>query len=415
MKRTAYYIIIAAFLLTGCKRIVTSTFPSLNETFQKTDKKPFGAYVAFDVFKTFFDSSVIETNSKPFDEAWNDIKFTTIDTRHSLYILITKNLGVTSNESDALIDFVKEGNDLFISADYIDEDLLNKIDCSAERDSEIIYEVRGMMKETQISTIAESLPDTQSYHYFYYPFLNSFSGFDPDKTKVLGYNETGQPNYIVNFIGKGRLYLHAAPRIFGNYFLLKDTNYNYLKNVLSFLRNNPQNIYWDEYYKNKLVTPKKGNGQKDTDKNAFSSLDVIRRHPPLLWAFWLSIAAIILFVVFNIKRKQKIIEEVKPNTNTTVVFAETVGRLYLQKRNNKNISEKMITYFYEYIRNNFFLKTNTINDDFISRLSGKSGVEKEVVQKLFTSIRCIQENEDIDDNELFLLNQQIEKFYKRKL
>ena len=124
-----------------------------------------------------------------------------------------------------------------------------------------------------------------SYGYYYYPFLNSLSGYDTAFTRVLGVNENNQPNYIILFSGKGRIYLHVAPRIFSNYFLLTGDNYKYLENVLSYLRTDPKNIYWDEYYKNANLNRRKNNDGKDD--NDFSSLSVIRQHPPLLWAFWL--------------------------------------------------------------------------------------------------------------------------------
>ena len=63
------------------------------------------------------------------------------------------------------------------------------------------------------------------------------------------------------------------------------------------------------------------------NEDNFSSLSVIRQHPPLLWAFWLGIVGLLLFIFFNVKRKQRIINVVKPNVNTTVNFTETVGRL----------------------------------------------------------------------------------------
>ena len=114
------------------------------------------------------------------------------------------------------------------------------------------------------------------------------------------------------------------------------------------------------------------------------------------------------------KRKQRVINIVKPNANTTVTFTETVGRLYLQKKNNSHIAEKMITYFYEHVRKKYFIGTAIINDEFINSLSGKSGVSKEKTQQLFSLIERIQSDENVDDTELLLLNTEIENFYKNQ-
>ncbi len=304
------------------------------------------------------------------------------------------------------------------AADYIDMELQAKLDFLTEREDEIIKEINGVMHPASVKMFFGNNFKTSEYGYYYYPFLNSFSGYDSGFTRVLGVNEAAKPNYIVMFIGKGRLYLHAAPRVFSNYFLLTNNNYKYLENVLSYLRFEPKNIYWDEYYKNKSYHQKRksgssgdGNGQ---DKKEFSSFNVINKYPALLWAFWLSLISILLFVLFNMKRKQRIINEVKPNINTTVTFTETVGRLYLQKKNNKNIAEKMITYFYEHVRNKYFLNTNEINGQFIITLAGKSGFGKEETEKLFNMISAIQATESVEDEELLELNEHLQKFYKNK-
>jgi hypothetical protein len=407
---------IIAFILYGCTQHHENHLPSLNETFFKNNKKPFGSFVAYHHFKNLFNGRYVETINRPFDEAWNEMKEYSTNSRYSLYVLITKNLAVNDNEADAMLTYIKEGNDLFISADYIDRELLDKINCQTDRDSEIIREVAGKMNETYVK-INRQQQDSAGFKYYYYPFLNFFTEYDSLNTRILGFNEMSKPNFILLFMGKGRLYLHAAPRTFSNYFLLSHNNYKYLDDVLSYLRTEPKNIFWDEYYKNKSFR-RKGNGSgngNQTDRKAFSSFNVINSHPPLLWAFWLSVITILLFILFNIKRKQRIIHEIKPNSNTTVVFTETVGRLYLEKKNNKNIAEKMITYFYEHIRNKYFMNTARINDEFMNVLSRKTGVEEAIVQNLFNTIKSLQSREDISDTELLSLNRQIQNFYKNKI
>ena len=384
--------------------------PSLSENYRKTDKQPFGSFVAYKEFRHLFNDRYIETVTDPFDEEWNDIKDYNDDNKYSLYFLVTKNLVLNYAEVKAFLDYVKAGNDLFIAADYVDDKFLDNINCNTERTGEIIDETKGLMHQTKVSMYFGDNFDAPSYSYFYYPFLNTLSGYDTSFTRVLGVNEINTPNYIILFAGKGRIYLHVAPRIFSNYFLLTGDNYKYFENVISYLRSDPQNIYWDEYYKNTNASRRKDNNKNN--KEDFSSLSVIKQHPPLLWAFWLAIAGLLLFTLFNVKRKQRIINVVKANTNTTVSFTETVGRLYLQKKNNSHIAERMITYFYEYIRNKYFINTTTVNEEFINSLSGKSGIAKEKMQELFSLIERMESEEYVDDEEILQLNTHIENFYK---
>lgn len=406
-------------LSVGCRQQKVRTLPSLNETYKKDDKKPFGSYITYTHFKKLFDNKYISTNAEAFDVKWKDIKNHSSNTQYSLYFLISKNLEVSEDEAEAMVDFIKEGNDMFIAADFIDQNLLDKIKCKTERLDEIISEVHGKMNETFVKMDFGTDYKTTAYKYYYYPFLNSFSGYDSSITRVMGVNEAGKPDYIIKFIGKGRLYLHAAPRAFGNYFLLTANNLEYLDNVLSYLRLEPKNIYWDEYYKTQTINRKKktsgSNGKSgDDDKDKFSSFNVIKQNPPLLWAFWLAVITLVLYVLINIKRKQRVISEIKPNTNTTLTFTETVGRLYLHKKNNKSIAEKMITYFYEHIRNTYFLNASQVNNEFLNSLSRKSGVPVDVTQKLFSTIDAVNTNNNVNDIELLQLNELIQNFYKNK-
>ena len=421
MNKNITYVVTLLFTLLqmSCRQEHGLLLPTLNETYKKNDKKPFGSFVAYNYFKNLFDDRYVETQVEPFDVTWKNIKNYSSGSQYSLYFLLAKNIELSDHEAEAMLDFIKEGNDMFIAADFIDERLLNKIKCETERLDEIINEVNGKMNETFVTMDFGNDFKAPAYKYYYYPFLNSLSGYDSSNTRVLGLNEAGKPDYIIMFVGKGRLYLHAAPRAFSNYFLLSANNHHYLENVLSYLRFEPKNIYWDEYYKNQTISRRKktsgdDNGSGNEDKDKFSPLNVIKQNPPLLWAFWLAVITLILYVLINIKRKQRVINEIKANTNTTVTFTETVGRLYLQKKNNKNIAEKMITYFYEHLRNSYFLNTNQLNNEFMNSLSRKSGLPIETTQQLFSFIDTINSGKNVSDVELLRLNDLIQKFYKNK-
>jgi len=407
LKYNLFLLVIISFY--NCQQNKKS-LPALSESYRRTDKLPFGSFIAYHGFKSEFPDYWINVAEKPFNETWKALKSESTNT-YSLYFLVTKNLILSIDEVNAMIEYVKAGNDLFISADYLDEKLLDAIYCTINRKGEIISEVNGKMHDTYVSMFYGSDFNSSKYSYYYFPFLNYFNSYDPSITKVLGVNELNLPNYIVIFSGRGRLYLHLAPRIFSNYFLLTKDNYNYFENVTAYLRFNPQYIYWDEYYKEFSSTRNKNNLNND---GQFSSLEVINQNPPLLWAFYLALAAILLFVLFNIKRKQKVIEVVEPNKNSTVAFTETVGRLYLQHKNNRNIAEKMITYFFEYLRKKYFINTSEITPQFINSLSGKSGVDQKETEKLFEMINNFQQQDEVMDEELLDLNLKIENFKKQK-
>lgn len=371
--------------------------PALNETFSKTDRAPFGTYIAYRQLENMFSRNNIKNEKRAFDKTWNDISDTA-----SLYVCITPGLYLNEDEKKAMLDYVYAGNSLFIAANYIDNDLLKEIGCSEN------YYPIPYASFYDSMRITKTLLQEPAFSYYYLPFKNSFYFKDSVFTKVLGVNEKQQANFILFFHGKGKLILHCDPRAFSNYFLLKQDNYKYMQTAFGYTSSFPDHLYWDDYYR-KLSSRR----SRNSDDDGFSTFGAIMKYPPLAAAFWLSILLLALYILFGGKRRQRIVEKVKPNENTSVTFTETIGRLYLQKKDNKNIAEKMTTYFNEHVRNNYFLNTNLINDEFITTLSRKSGVEKNRVESLYRAISHVHNNAVVDDYQLLSLNEQIQHFYKK--
>lgn len=401
-------LILLCLLIEGCTQ--NKKLPSLDETYRHTDTQPFGSFIAYKAFQSEFSDYWINIANQPFNQTWKRLKKEKVSD-YSLYFLITKNLILSEDEENAMMDFVEAGNDLFISADYIDHKLLDALHCSINRKDEIMHEVNGKMQNTSVSIFYGKDIDSQQYGYFYFPFLNYFKAYDTTTTRVLGVNETGLPNYLVLFAGRGRLYLQLAPRAFSNYFLLTGNNSHYFEAATAYLRFEPQYVYWDEYYHDFSSTRNKNNFRNGSN---FSTFKVIKQNAPLLWAFYIGLAAILLFVIFNIKRKQREIAVVKPAKNDTVAFTETIGRLYLQQKNNRNVAEKMITYFYEYLRKKYFIQTDNINNEFINTLARKSGFGQDETAGLFGLISKIELQREVTDEELLSLNKKVENFKNKK-
>lgn len=371
--------------------------PSLQETYNRTDKKPFGSYVAFRQLDAIYRYNSIRETYAPFNRVFADMYDTS-----SLYISVSRNLFLRDEELNAMMLFAGEGNDLFIAADNIDDDLLTRLNCQVYHHEILPYLWYDSMKYTMLST---ATPYDSSYGYYYVPFRNYFIKADMSRSRVLGYNDEGRANFMVFFTGKGRVFVHCDPRVFSNYFLLTANNTAYLSYLLSFVRPSPTRLYWDNYYN-------KRNSDSD-EEGGGSSLSAIMNQPPLASAFWLGLAALLLYILFGIKRTQREVEVIKPNENSTVTFTETIGRLYLQKKDNRNIADKMVTYFNEQVRNTYFLNTNNTNTDFISMLSRKSGVDQEHVTRLYETITRVQAAGSVTDADLLKLNELIQQFNKK--
>ena len=400
MKTIIFYISCVVFigvLVSSCGNSID--LPPLEETFSKKDKNPFGTFVSHHQVEQMYYNNTIRDIRMDFDDTWREI-----DDTGAIYINISKNLFLSKADLASMLAFVYNGNSMFISSDRIDKALLDTLGCTVNRN--YYDQFVSQMKHTSVKLNPGIFFDSTAYQYFYLPFYNHFSKLSSTESVILGSNKFG-PNYIVVFYGKGRFYLHTEPRAFSNYFLLQKDNFKYFRHLFSFTPAAPEHVYWDDYY-NKRNYPPNAEGNK-------SKLSVLLQYPAMAWAFWLLLLMLALYVLFGGKRRQRILSALQPNTNSTVAFTETIGRLYLQKKDNRNIADKLITYLFEHIRNQYYLNTSQLNEEFIATLSRKANVSKGGVDKLFGLIKRVQQSPEISDEELLQLNRKIENFYKNKI
>lgn len=397
-KFTYIFLICCCISLYGCR--LNPRLPSLRETYSYTDKKPFGTFIARNMFDLGFPGNYVQTVKDPFAKT-----AALFDDTSSIYFCVSRNLFLRDKDVDAILNFVYHGNTAFFATANFDTLLLKRIFCAVDSAAQFNRNMPEAYEQTSVRLIGDINIKKDSFAYFYMPFRSYFSEMNDRYSRILGYNASGETNCIVFFWGKGKLFLHTEPRTFSNYFLLTQDNYKYMQGLMSVIGQDPQHVFWDDYY-NKL------NYRKPPGNN--STLSEIFKNPPLQAAFWLLLSMLLLYIFFGGKRRQRVIREIKPNDNSSMVFTETIARLYLQKHDNKNISEKMITYFYEFIRNNYFLNANTGNKEFITALSKKSGISEEKTVALFNAINHANQSNRIDDYQLLSLNEQIQQFYKKR-
>jgi hypothetical protein len=385
-------------LLAACGK--KNDIPSLYETYANTDKNPFGSYVLYDAVQHFFVNNSVETQNEKLSNA-----FTYANYKKAVYINVSKNFFLDDNDANALIMFIENGNTAFIAAENIDTLFLNKIGIATANPKN---ELDGFVEAMEHTTIKvdpalykKDLP-TQ-YSFFYNKFDNHFDTLNTNVAGILGINDDGMPNFVVSRLGKGRVYVHCEPRAFSNYFLLQKNNIKYIEQTFAFMPQKPSSIIWDDYYHKRNTR---------VDKNSASGLRVLFKYPAMKWAFLLLVSILLLYLLVGSKRKQRIVPILPKADNTTMLFTETVARLYLQEKDNRNIADKMVTYFFEHIRNQYYLSTNVLNEDFLISLSKKSGTILEDTKKLFASIENVQQTNQVTDDQLLQLNHLIEKFYK---
>ena len=313
------------------------------------------------------------------------------NTRPGNYIIIAKTVNINKNDFEELIKYIKAGNSVFISCFNFDGFLADTLNLSLN------YE---KLKGNTILNFTSNQLNRFSGYTFKREIGNQyFNTFDTARAKVIGKNNQGHSTYLSCKFGKGSLFLCANPCIFTNYGVLSKGGDDYVAKALSFLPVT-QNIYWDEFQ----------NGDIPGDD---SPIRVFFNHPALQWAYYLSLCGMVIFILFEAKRRQRIIPIIEPLKNSTVDFVNVVGQVYYEKRDNTNIAHKKILYLLEHLRETYQIKTNKLDNEFIEKLSTKLGIEPKLATEFVNYIRYLDNQQTIIDRELIELNQLIEQLYSQ--
>ena len=373
-----------------------------------------------DTVNTVPDNSVgtVDTISKkdseltvPDDELQNskiipDIKsqFDSSESGLKNYIVINSSFAPGESDVNALLKFVQDGNCVFIAAEEIAGKLADTLNVKTkigyyEKNFSAQDLKSGPKKDSIHLTLLNTKLKTYEKKYWYRDgtVTGYFSSVDTANTLVLGKNSDNKINFIRVQYGAGVFLLSSVPLAFTNYNMMLADNADYIAASLSYMP--VRDTYWDEYYKN----------FREADTN---SLRFIESQPPLYWAYYLSLCAAFTYIVFESKRRQRVIPVLEPPRNSTVEFVSTIGRLYFQNGNHKDIAGKKIHYFLEYIRTNFYLSTKEFDKEFIEKVAERSGIDKTKVSQLFALIEHFQRANGASQADLLELNRRLEEFRK---
>lgn len=362
-------------------------------TYFLKDKIPFGLYVLDQEHEQFFaPQKVIKFGKTPYE--YFDSKFSLNDTTYSVkgtFLYIDNQFDIDEESVKELLYFASHGNSIFISTGNFPTQLADSLHFTTEYDQNISDSI-------QLNVVNQK----KKNNFYYQKGINDtyFSEIDTSKTSVLGYqtrsNGKNQTNFIRVPYGDGFFYLHSQPVAFTNYYLLKKET-NYAADVLSYISAENE-VFWKvQRYEGKNLSE--------------SPLRFIKSQPALKWAWYFALFGMLFFIIFNTKRRQRVIPIEVPLKNTTLDFTKTIGNLYYQEKDYLNIIDKKIIFFLEKVRNEYYLDTFNLDETFVKKLHQKSGKSKEQIQELFNLINNLRNKTTATETDVVNLNNQIEKFY----
>ncbi len=366
-------------------------------TLNPNDKIPYGTYLTHELLKKSFPGQEIEDlNSSTYilSNSHDSEKY-----KNSNIIIFCDNFESDKYDVQELLRLAAGGNSIFIASNEFSGALADTLKLGVNDN----YRINADTGFRNLSFVNRHVfPDKN------FPYKNNyvdkyFSNFDTARTRVLGNVNDTAVNFIRVKFGKGEFLLSSCPMAFTNYYIVDKTTRQYPFYCLSYL---PQRkIFWNDYY----------NYHGKYGFHNDSTLGYIFKNPPLRWAFLILVCGLLIYIFFEGKRKQRLIAIMDPYKNTTLEFADTMGRLYYERFDHKNLAEKKINYFYDYLRTKLYLRTDTLDAEFYKRFRDKTGMTEDDTAALFVNISRVRSLESIDEKDLLQLNKQMDEFYKRVL
>ena len=357
-------------------------------------------YVAYhSLFHIFPNASVIVNKKKP--TLWDSLN---ISTDKQALIIISPRFMPDETELHRLWDFVKTGNTVFISSHTLSYDAQNFFNCDDYASDLSLFGLDAETDSLSVKLLSPPFPDQKKYDYPGRQYDGYFGKYNRDISYELGSKNDTDINFIQLKAGQGSIYLHLAPLTFSNYFLLHGQNINYYNKMLSLIPKDTKKVVWDEYFLHKRISL--GNNESKGPLSALMSQRSFRA------ALWLLIILLALYILQEMRRKQRTIPVMARPRNDSLEFVKTIGRLYHEKRDNKNLGKKMAAYFLEHIRNRYKLSTNQLDDEFITSLGRKTAQPENNIREIISFINNIDETDEIADEQLADFHKKLEEFYK---
>jgi hypothetical protein len=396
-KTVKIYLVLLFVIFAGAAAIEFSREKPIDwsRTFNETHKIPYGTFIFYDQLQSLFPKETVKTvKTTPyeyFDALYNyhDSIYNTSGT----YMVINNYINIDDVSAQELLDFTAHGNDVFMSSHFPTQKIQDSLGIDIK--SDYSFSGKASLSFANREFKNDSITIEKGLDNYYFTELDSAS------TTVLGYQKfdsVQRINYVKIKHGLGNFYVHLQPIVFTNYHLLKKENKKYAEAALSYVSSDT--IHFDSV--NKIG--------KDLGS---SPLRFILKTPALRWAWYLALFTLVSFMIFNAKRRQRIVKIIKPNENTTVAFTKTIGNLYYETQEHDTIINKKITYFLEFLRREYYIDTQVLDEIFIKNLSLKSNKKQDSIKRLINLILGLKAKRNLDEADLLRLNKAIEAFYTK--
>lgn len=419
------------------------------ENYLFSSKEPNGTFVFRELLTARFPSTEVK-------ECLTGIDLDSITTTHNLYILLGNNIQLNNDQTESILAFVEQGNKALLIA--------NRITLGADYYN--YYPSQYMFLDSSLVINYYDAPqDTFTFKYYYgslssatYRSFQAF-GIDSQASVIhpetdLEINDTSVENSVqedikqINAVDSeanfeshnsvdtlptntddedgveengstwiaaghanrshsiyqiwsqedGEMHFYCLPLLFSNQAALQP-DYRQHFNLI-FKNFKPHQIWLDHM-----------SWHAGDEAESESPLQYILSEKSLRTAYYLLIAGILLYLIFNSKRRQRIIPPVEINPNTTMEYVQTVSSLYLSQDNHVPVINYLREGFYHEIRRRYFL--DRFQSNLAEQLAKKSQVDLLLVKDLLEELEKSKKYPSVRPTYPVVIYQKINNFFKK--
>lgn len=360
---------------------------SWKPTFRHADKQPFGCYLFDDLMSATMPKGYSVTDSSLFQLAQDSM------VRRGV-LVVADRLNLIPAEMNAVLRMARNGSHVMLVAHGLGmfaEDTLG-VDVRGASESFDLQNFVKFNKERETMKWKSRTLGYQPRNYaVFHPLVTShFRVEKKNKHGMVGklidqhaFNKNDYPLVVTFRHGKGFITFASVPLLFTNYAVV-DEDERHRKTIgftlrcLSPLKQLP--VVRTEAY-----CPA---AEEETEQ---TPLRYIISQPPLRWALYTLMIGALLFLVFEGRRRQRVIPIEKAPENHSLEFINLVGSLYYHSKERRSLVVRKWTYFAEELRRTVHVDVTDDTEDDITlpTLARLTAIDEQEIRTLIQRLRLL--------------------------
>jgi hypothetical protein len=399
---------------------------SWRENFKVDSREPYGLYAFHELLDDFSGfGEVRELRDSLYGQLPNSADGSSIT--NGAYLFVGPGMYMRSQDRDALLSFVSDGNTAIISCKVLPYDLMFYLyydECAGYYAWDGLASIRDSSILSRVAfPPAAALPPTR------FTFKDNFRAkvtdwnYFPDYYLCEGEQALVPAGYfagdsLVNMVrinyGNGTFYLHSQPRVFTNLFLVQEGGRRYAEQILNLAA--ADSLYWDEYSRvpERMARNQNRNSPQAPQRRLQqdSPLRYILEQPPLAWAWYLLATLGLLYLIFRTRRRQRVVPILPRRQNTSLQLVQTLGFLYYQKSSHLQVARQAIQLLRKHIRERYGLSWKQEDPDFLEQLHHRTDLPKPLLESIIKDAENFERRPGISADELIDFHRRLEQFYR---